>query len=70
MPGLERAAWLYPYNHDYRLGPARLVVLNNTWTDPKQAIVLLTAVLKNDPNSHYLKNWIAEFNKRIPHKEN
>jgi hypothetical protein len=64
LADLQRAARLYPYDHEYRLGPARLIIRDNVWYDPAFAIELLESVKKNDPNSHYLQAWIDAFQER------
>jgi hypothetical protein len=64
MPPLELAARVFPFSHDFRLGPARLIILTNEWVDKRYAVWRLKEALKYDPNSHYLKNWIAAFKQR------
>ena len=58
---LQQAAHDFPLNHDYRLGPARLIVHDHIWWKPKDALPILEAVQKNDPYSHFLAWWIAQY---------
>jgi hypothetical protein len=62
---LERAAEIFPYNHEYRIGPAKLVIKDAKWWEPRAAIPVLLQALRYDPNSHYLKRWIEIFARRI-----
>ncbi len=62
---LERAAALYPASHVYRIGPAKYLIRENVWTNPREAIPRLKETLANDPYSGFLKAWIAAFERRI-----
>ena len=64
MPELERAAALFPFSHDYRVGPARLIIRDRIWTKPSYAVARLRETMRYDPNSRWLKAWIAAFEDR------
>lgn len=61
---LVTAARMFPFSHEYRLGPARLVIRDNEWYRPEQALPLLRASLRGDPYSKWLEDWIAVFEAR------
>jgi hypothetical protein len=55
---------LFPLDHRYRLGPPRLIIRDNIWYKPDQALFVLRDALSNDPYSPMLKAWIAAFEAR------
>lgn len=61
---LEDAAHLFPYVHEYRIGPAKLIIRDNQWYTPEEAIPKLEAARKHDPYSAYLTFWIDEYERR------
>ena len=52
---------LFPFRHEYRLGPAGLIIRGNHWYNPAWAVARLRETLQYDPHSAYLKDWIRTF---------
>ena len=64
MDELEIAAALFPFSHEYRIGPARLVIRDNVWNAPGPAARRLRETMRYDPYSKWLRSWIATFDAR------
>lgn len=58
---LREASRLFPFDHYYRLGVAQLIIRDNVWYTPEQAIPLLNDVLKYDPHSKYVTAWRNQY---------
>ena len=54
LSDLQWAARLFPYDHYYRLAPAQLVIRDNVWYTPAQALAILHEARAKDPYSRYL----------------
>lgn len=55
---LQQAADLFPLDSYYRLGPAQLIIRDNIWYSPKEALLVLYKVQKHEPYSRFLAAWI------------
>jgi len=56
---LYEAAKVFPFYSEYRLGPARLIIRDNIWEDPKLAANALRQIAKYDPYSKFIGEWIS-----------
>ena len=61
---LEVAARLFPFDHENRLGPARLIIRDHDWENASLAASNLRQVMKRDPNSVFLNAWATELEKK------
>ena len=61
---LETAARLFPFYHEYRIGPARLVIRDHDWERPDLAAAYLVRVMRHDPNSVFLSEWARTLNEK------
>ena len=64
LADLLKAAQLFPYDHYYRLGPAQIIIRDNIWYTPEQALPILQETLKYDPYEPMIKAWIGVIEQR------